>query len=54
MGSPRPPKRLGIFAVRHDHAGKGLPPGSTVVPDRIVHRIHELLDMLKPQDQRPA
>ena len=37
------PQRLGIFAVWHDHAGKGLPEGSRVVPDRIVRLISELL-----------
>ncbi len=38
------PQRLGIYAVWHDHLGKGLPPGSEIVPDRIVRRVSELLD----------
>lgn len=37
------PQRLGIHAVWHDHRGNGLPPGSSVVPDRIVHKLSELL-----------
>lgn len=37
------PQRLGIYSVWHDHVGKGLPPGSRVVPDRIVRSIAELL-----------
>lgn len=37
------PQRLGIRGVWHDHLGKGLPPGSPVVPDRIVQSIAELL-----------
>jgi putative hydrolase of the HAD superfamily len=40
------PQRLGIFAVWHDHVGKGLPEGSTVVPDLTVRLIRELLDIL--------
>lgn len=38
------PQRLGIYAIWHDHLGEGLPPGSPVVPDRIVRSIAELLD----------
>lgn len=37
------PQRLGIYAIWHDHAGEGLPPGSPVRPDRIVRSIAELL-----------
>lgn len=37
------PQRLGIYAVWHDHAGVGLPTGSTIRPDRIVRSIAELL-----------
>jgi putative hydrolase of the HAD superfamily len=37
------PQRLGIHAIWHDHRGTGLPAGSTVLPDRIVTRLSELL-----------
>ncbi|RYG47824.1 HAD family hydrolase [bacterium] len=37
------PQRLGIYGIWHDPAGKGLPPDSDVVPDRIVRSIPELL-----------
>lgn len=37
------PQRLGIFGVWHDHAGAGVPEGSTVVPDRIIRSLGELL-----------
>ena len=36
------PQRLGIYAIWHDHLGEGLPPGSSVRPDRIVQSIAEL------------
>lgn len=36
------PQRLGIYAIWHDHLGEGLPPGSPVIPDRIVRSIAEL------------
>ena len=42
------PQRLGIFAVWHDHEGKGLPPGCKVLPDLKVTRIHELIEWLFP------
>ena len=38
------PQRLGIFAIWHDHLGEGLPPGSSIKPDRIVRTIAELLE----------
>ncbi|MFC3080005.1 HAD family hydrolase [Phenylobacterium terrae] len=38
------PQRLGIFGIWHDHLGEGLPPGSTVRPDRIIRALPELLD----------
>jgi putative hydrolase of the HAD superfamily len=38
------PQRLGIFGIWHDHLGEGLPAGSTVVPDRIIRSLPELLD----------
>jgi putative hydrolase of the HAD superfamily len=37
------PQRLGIYAIWFDPAGKGLPEGSSVRPDRIVGRLSELL-----------
>src|SRR5579862_2338105 len=37
------PQELGIFAIWHDGAGKGLPEGSAVRPDRIIRAISELL-----------
>lgn len=39
------PQALGIHAIWHDHEGRGLAVGSTVVPDRIVRRIAELVDV---------
>jgi putative hydrolase of the HAD superfamily len=39
----RAPQRLGIFAIWHDHAGTGLPPGTAVRPDRIIRSLGELL-----------
>ena len=38
------PQRLGIFAIWHDHRGRGLPAGSTVRPDRIITRLGELVE----------
>lgn len=38
------PQRVGIFAIWHDHLGDGLPPGTTIVPDRIIRSLAELLD----------
>lgn len=40
------PQRLGLFSVWHDHAGAGLPPRSTVRPDRIIRSLTELLEPL--------
>jgi putative hydrolase of the HAD superfamily len=37
------PQRLGIYAVWHDVLGEGLPPDSTVKPDRIIRALGELL-----------
>jgi putative hydrolase of the HAD superfamily len=37
------PQRLGIYAVWHDHIGRGLPPGSDARPDLIVRALAELL-----------
>jgi len=40
----RVPQQLGLFAVWNDYRKEGLPSDSTVVPDRIVHSIRELID----------
>jgi putative hydrolase of the HAD superfamily len=37
------PQRLGIYAVWHDHLGKGLPEGSEARPDLIIRSLGELL-----------
>ena len=37
------PQRLGIFAIWHDAYAQGLPPGSTIRPDRIITRLPQLL-----------
>jgi len=37
------PQRLGIHAIWFDRYGVGLPRGSKIVPDRIIHRLSELL-----------
>ena len=37
------PQRLGIHAIWHDGYGVGLPPNSPIRPDRIIHRLSELL-----------
>lgn len=38
------PQSLGIFAIWNDWRRKGLPPGTTVKPDRIVGAIRELVE----------
>jgi putative hydrolase of the HAD superfamily len=37
------PQRLGIYSIWMDVHGDGLPPGSTVKPDRIIRSLSELL-----------
>ena len=37
------PQRLGIYGVWHDYAGAGVPEGSTIVPDRIIRSLTELV-----------
>ena len=37
------PQRLGIFAIWHDHLGRGLPANATIRPDRIIRQLPELL-----------
>lgn len=37
------PQRLGIYAIWHDVLGEGLPPGSTVRPDRIIRSFGEMM-----------
>ena len=36
------PQKLGIFSIWNDHAGKGLPEDSEIIPDRIISNISEL------------
>lgn len=38
------PQKLGIFSIWNDYRGKGLPENSTVVPDRIINSIQELVE----------
>ena len=42
------PQRLGIYAIWMDVHGEGLPPGSTVKPDRIIRSLSELLTSSDP------
>ena len=42
------PQRLGIYAVWHDHAGRGLPSGTTARPDLIIRVLSELIPALEP------
>jgi len=37
------PQKLGIFAIWHDHLGRGLPANSNVKPNRIIRQLPELL-----------
>jgi putative hydrolase of the HAD superfamily len=37
------PQRLGIYSIWNDFRKKGLPDSSSVVPDRIIHSISELI-----------
>ncbi|MGY4154454.1 HAD superfamily hydrolase (TIGR01549 family) [Bradyrhizobium sp. USDA 4461] len=37
------PQRLGIYAIWIDVHGAGLPPGSTIKPDRIIRSLSELV-----------
>lgn len=37
------PQRLGIYAIWHDHLGRGLPSNANVKPDRIIRHLPELL-----------
>ena len=37
------PQRLGIYAIWMDAHGDGLPAGTTIRPDRIIHSLTELL-----------
>jgi putative hydrolase of the HAD superfamily len=39
------PQALGLHAVWHDFAGRGLPAGSTVKPDYIINRLSDLLEL---------
>jgi putative hydrolase of the HAD superfamily len=44
------PQRLGIHAIWCDAIGKGLPPDSTVKPDRIIRTLSELLPRMQATD----
>jgi putative hydrolase of the HAD superfamily len=39
----RAPQSLGIYSIWVDHAGQGVPPGSSVVPDLIICTLGDLL-----------
>jgi putative hydrolase of the HAD superfamily len=39
----REPQRLGIYAIWIDAHGEGLPAGTSIKPDRIIHSLTELL-----------
>lgn len=39
----QPPQSLGIHAIWHDAKGQGLAPGSSIIPDRIITDIGELM-----------
>jgi putative hydrolase of the HAD superfamily len=41
------PQWLGIFAVWHDHTGRGLPKGTTARPDLIIRSLRELIPALE-------
>ncbi len=38
------PQKLGIFGIWNDYRAKGLPEDSSIVPDRIINSIQELID----------
>jgi putative hydrolase of the HAD superfamily len=38
------PQKLGIFGIWNDLSKQGLPPGSEIIPDRIIHDISELVE----------
>ena len=38
------PQKLGIFSIWNDYRKKGLPENTTVVPDRIIYSIQELIE----------
>jgi putative hydrolase of the HAD superfamily len=42
------PQRLGIHAIWYDGFGVGLPADGTITPDRIIHRMAELLEDPSP------
>ncbi len=47
------PQRLGIYAFWVDHSYAGLPAGNTVKPDRIIHSITELPDLVREYKFQP-
>lgn len=38
------PQKIGIYSIWNDYRKTGLPPDSTVLPDRIINSISELID----------
>ncbi len=38
------PQKLGIFGIWNDFSRQGLPSGSDIIPDRIIHDISELVE----------
>lgn len=42
----RVPQELGFFTIWNDYRREGLPPSSSVMPDKIVNSIYELIDMV--------
>ena len=38
------PQKLGIFGIWNDFSKRGLPSGSAIIPDRIIHDISELVE----------
>ena len=44
------PQQMGIYSVWHDYKNAGLPRGSAVVPDLIVHTLPEILGYLPESD----
>jgi len=38
------PQKLGVKGIWNDYAKRELPPASTIIPDRIIHSIAELID----------
>lgn len=48
------PQRLGIYAVWHDHLGRGLPEGTQARPDLIVRSLSEILPAVDKAEEPDA